>query len=418
MALFQHPLQLFSLHHPDDWETRYQEENGGLTLVRPTEEGTSALCVTPMAAMTLNLPGPQGLAREVLQAAERLSVTLPSTEVAIEERDDVWIGSAEGAGAEGGPLGGMVIRLWVVRRGPVALYLTQLGPGTKQPAMREAADRVVASISFPDVAPPSAAEFEARVLEVLQNEYPQFDSSAAEGGGLRLENVDTGVATNITLENLYRTCLLHSESAGVIIREYLNQLLDSLSGGESYDSYDAVRGRLLPMLKTEEWVVEVSAQSELVSTEFAPGLRMCFTIDEPTRVAYVTAEMLARWDIPLERLQEVAQDNLAARSPNLSMAALPGPDGKHCALVVNTRDGYDTARLVLPGLREVFARELGSEYLVGMPNRDFLIAFATSEPEMMTSILRQIKQDFHKMSHPLTQTIYRVRNDIVEPTDL
>ena len=72
------------------------------------------------------------------------------------------------------------------------------------------------------------------------------------------------------------------------------------------------------------------------------------------------------------------------------MAVLPGEDGRPFALVLNSGDGYDATRLVLPQVRDAFAAELGEEYLVGIPNRDFLIAFSQRDPGMAAGIAMKL----------------------------
>ncbi|HTE21043.1 MAG TPA: DUF1444 family protein, partial [Armatimonadota bacterium] len=206
-----------------------------------------------------------------------------------------------------------------------------------------------------------------------------------------------------------------SESAGAIIRDYLDELLDSLGQGPELDGYEGIRHRLLPMLKSEQWAQGVPG---VATAEFAPGLLTCFVIDAPSRIAFVTREMLQKWDMPLERIQEVAQDNLASKEEDVEIMVLRSSDDRVIAMVVSVQDGYDATRLVLPSVRDSFAEELGDEYLVGLPNRDFLVAFSEREPEMAAGIVRQVKHDFQRMNHPLTTTIYRVRPDTIEPADL
>jgi uncharacterized protein YtpQ (UPF0354 family) len=97
---------------------------------------------------------------------------------------------------------------------------------------------------------------------------------------------------------------------------------------------------------------------------------------------------------------------------------MPGEDEQPLALIVNSRDGYDASRLLLPAVRDSFATELGDHYLVGIPNRDFLIAFTDRDPEKAAGIIRQVKHDYQRMHHPITPVIYRIAPDRIEPTEL
>jgi uncharacterized protein YtpQ (UPF0354 family) len=408
MPIFEHPLQLYTLTFPDGWESRYEEETGGVIFVNSRPENACALSFSP-----LGTTAPGGDAVEDLErAAERVGVALaPETlRSSVAGEDERAYGEGERAGAEAI---GTRFRFWVIRHGVLKLFVTQLGPGATVDETRAAADETVNSLVFPEVMPPTIDQFRARVLEIITREYPQV--TAAHGAQWALELKDAGGETigTVGLENLYRDCLLQPESAGAIIREYLEQLLASMAEVGGYDELDTVRQRLLPMLKAADWVNELPG---IAAAEFAPGLITCFAIDSPSRVAYVTEEMLQKWDLPLERVQGIAQDNLARKQTEFM--SLRGEDGRPVALVISTQDGYDATRLVIPGVREAFAEELGDEFLVGIPNRDFLIAFSERDPETAAGIIRQVKHDFQRMNHPITGTIYRARLDSVEPTDL
>jgi uncharacterized protein YtpQ (UPF0354 family) len=411
MPLFEHPLQLFTLEYPEAWQPQYQEQNGAVLFVQPDETLAGVFSVTPMRMDGNARP----VVDEIVSATARLGLALDPRTVPVQQRGETQVAYAEGRDVEVGNLGPTTLRFWVVRHGTLTLYATQLGPGGAVEEQRRDAEAAIRSLAFPELLPPSPQEYQERVLDVLKREYPQLAAVVSSPGVIELTDRETGYTSRLALENLYRSALVNSESSGALIREYLDQVVGSLEKAEAYQQYDEVRDRLLPMLKSDEWATEARERKGVVSVTFAPGLLLCFAIDEPSRVAYVTREMVEGWDVPLERIQEVAQDNLARKDEELQMALLPGNDGRPLALVVNTRDGYDAARLAVPAIREAFAEELGDEYLVGLPNRDFLIAFSTRDPETVAGITRQVAADFHRMDHPLTAAIYRVRADQIEP---
>jgi uncharacterized protein YtpQ (UPF0354 family) len=408
MPIFEHPLQLYAVTYPDGWESRYEEETGGVIFVNSRAEDACALSLS-----SLGTTGPTGGALEDLrQAAGRVGVELleDSLRVSTAGENERAYGEGDRAGAEAI---GTRFRFWVIRHGVLKLFVTQLGPGAVVDATRAAADESVNSIIFPEVMPPTIGEFRDRVMGVVAREYPQVTASPGSQWSLELKDGAGETIGTVGLENLYRDCLLQPESAGAIIREYLDQLLQSLAEVGEYTDMESVRERLLPMLKSQEWIDNLPG---IASAEFAPGLLMCFAIDSPTRVAYVTEEMLGKWDLPLERVQGIAQDNLARKKTEMML--LPGQDERAVAVVITTQDGYDATRLVLPTVRDAFSEELGDEYLVGIPNRDFLIAFSERDAETAAGIIRQVKHDFQRMNHPISGTIYRARPDSIEPTDL
>lgn len=408
MPLFEHPLQLYHVTYPEGWEVRYEEETGGVIFVNSRVGQACALSFSPMG-MTGSGPN---LLDELRSAAARVGVELDETTLGQDDLAEALVARGEGD-RPGAEVIGSRFRFWVVRHRALTLFITQLGPGAARPETRAAADQAVASLGFPEIMPPTIDEFRTRVLEILAREYPDLRSEVSSQWSIELHDRDGEPMGTVGLENLYRDCLLKSESAGAIIREYLEQLLQSLGEVDDFQVYDRIRDRLLPMLKSEDWIANLPM---LATTEFVTGIRMCFAIDSPTRVAYVSQEMLAGWDVPLERVQEVAADNLARKGP-LEMMVLRDEAEHVVALVVNSQDGYDATRLALPSVRDAFAEELGDEYLVGLPNRDFLIAFSQRDSETADGIIRQVKHDYQRMNHPITEAIFRVKPDRIEVTE-
>src|SRR5688572_1437800 len=120
MALFKHPLQLFTLEHPDEWEVRYQEETGGVIFIHSREEAT-ALSVSAVAVTGAELP----LVEQVVEAGARLGIPLAPEQVRIHGSSDTRTGYAEGTRPDG-DLAGSLYRFWVIRHGPLMLYVAQL----------------------------------------------------------------------------------------------------------------------------------------------------------------------------------------------------------------------------------------------------------------------------------------------------
>lgn len=413
MSTWEHPLQLFGLEHPEEWDLQYQEETGGVMLLNAGLVGACALSLTPLA-MT---GGERPMEEQVREIAARVGVALPENRVETREEGETRWAYAEGT-REDAISKQSRFRFWVIRHGSLALHAAQLGPGADLPRQREIADAILASIRFPEILPATPEEFVQRVMEVLAREYAPVQATRTGEWSLHLVDGQGAEIGTVSLENLYRECLLQAESAGALIRNHLNGVLGLFSEGAAPDeaeTYASVCARILPMLRSEAWVSEIPQDMELATIPFAPGLVMCFAVDEPTHFSYISRARLAGWDVPLERLQEMAQDNLAARDENLQVTVLPGPDGQPVAVAVAAGDGYDASRFLLPNIRELFAEHLGEEYLVGIPNRDFLIAFSERIPEMAARITKQVEADYQRMSHPISPTVYRVTPASIQP---
>lgn len=104
------------------------------------------------------------------------------------------------------------------------------------------------------------------------------------------------------------------------------------------------------------------------------SLSIVYVLREPSYDVVVNAEHLLTWAIDAPTLREAAIANLRAWS-----AAAPWTeelDGPRRLLSSDTGDGGDAARILLPEVRKHLAGECGapSRVLVGLPDRDFLIA--------------------------------------------
>ena len=413
MTTWEHPLQLFSLEHPENWDLQYQEETGGIMLLHAGLIGACALSLTPLAITG----GERPLDEVVREIAARVGVTLADRDVEAWDDGDTRWAYAEGT-REDAISKQSRFRFWVARHGSLALHVAQLGPGADMAHQREMADTILRSVRFPEILPPTPEEFIARVADIVVREYPDVHATRTSEWTVHFADAQGNEIGTASLENLYRECLLEAQSMGALIREHLNGVLGMFTEELKQDQeqpYSSVCDRIMPMLRSEEWVKEIPQGMELATIPFAPGLVMCFAVDEPTHFSYISRARLEGWDVPLERLQEKAQDNLAARNENLRVTVMPGPDNQAVAVAIGAGDSYDASRFLLPNIRELFSEHLGEEYLVGVPNRDFLIAFSERIPEMATRITKQVEADYQRMSHPISPTVYRVTPIGIEP---
>jgi hypothetical protein len=412
MPRFEHPFQLFTIDYPENWEPMYQEETGGLILVNPGDESNAgALSLTPIA-VNGELP-PAMLALEV--NAKQIGSDLDRATLRDSKRDGFEVAQGEGTGTASIP--GSKLRFWVIRQPKVALNVVQLGPAASDTVQRAHADLALESLSFPEIMPPTPAEFQARVLEILAREHPELTAEADGEWGIKLALANGDPHYTLGLENLYRSCLLNAESIGALIREHLEKLLADTPTVEDFPHFADARPHLMPMLKPSDWSIE-TRDIQLPQIQFAPGLVLFFVIDQPDQVVFVNAEHLKRWDVPQERLEEVAFDNLAERSKGLQLALMQDDEGNTAGVVLSTNDGYDAARFALVDLRDRLAGLLGDEFYVGVPNRDFLIAFSRRDVETAVTISRQVRTDYQRMNYPLSPETFLVRPDRIEVADL
>ena len=74
-------------------------------------------------------------------------------------------------------------------------------------------------------------------------------------------------------------------------------------------------------------------------------------------------------------------------------------------MVCENKDGYAATRVLLPELLERWAERIPGRMLLGIPNRDFLIAFSDRNPDQVAAIAHQVRRDATKRDHPLSGSL-------------
>ncbi len=428
MPSFEHPLQLFRLEYPEGWQAQYREDGQMFLLAAPPGTPPGVLSVAPLALKQSAEFTPEELGAELMETARRAGLNAPPSDIRLRGRGTAVSASLEGPSPQQLPgTQGSLLRLWLIRQGALPLILTHMGPGTTHLGQCNAVDAIVESVEFPEILPPTPSEFAQRVMEVVEREYPHLriapatSEEAISGGAavaaIRLEDSRSGQSADLGLENLYRSALLTPESAGALIRDHLDRVSGGLFAPERELSFAGVRSRILPMLKPVDWASSAPDGVRMLTVPFALELQVCFVVDEPEVVLFVTDDLLNDWGVPKEQIEGLALDNLAKRPIDPGLLGIPGGEGQPVALIVSAQDGFAAARFTLPDIRQQLADLLGDEYLVGVPNRDFFIAFQERAPQA-EALIRQVKADFHRMDHPLSPIIYRVHPDRIEATTL
>lgn len=104
------------------------------------------------------------------------------------------------------------------------------------------------------------------------------------------------------------------------------------------------------------------------------NLSIVYVLREPSYDVVVNAEHLLTWAIEAQALRDAAMANLRAWSATAPWSE--ELDGQRRLLSSDTGEGGDAARILLPEVRQHLAGQCGgpSRVLVGLPDRDFLIA--------------------------------------------
>lgn len=170
--------------------------------------------------------------------------------------------------------------------------------------------------------------------------------------------------------------------------------------------------RIMPMIKPLALLntVREGKVPMLAYRPFVGELMVTYVIDEGQSVAFVNEQHLTAWAITEEELYRHALVNLR-RLPN--PAQLLGT-GARSLLVIASGDGYAATRLMLPELFTAFTKRLHGELVIGVPNRDFLIAWGDDDPIIFEQVAAQITEDAGSKPYPLTDQLFTIRAEQIQ----
>jgi hypothetical protein len=184
-------------------------------------------------------------------------------------------------------------------------------------------------------------------------------------------------------------------------------------GGQTQPAHDAgwalVRARVLPRLigpRFYDTLGKAERELPLCTQPLAGDVRIAFIVREHGRARYVRGDEAARWDVPTSEIACAAVSNLARCS---AQAKLMRFDGEHGSLVVaRTGDGLDSSRLLLPGLHDLLAAELGSPFAAAVPHRDALFACSLRDPPALQALRERTAFEAARAPHAISAALFAV----------
>jgi uncharacterized protein YtpQ (UPF0354 family) len=192
---------------------------------------------------------------------------------------------------------------------------------------------------------------------------------------------------------------------GHIVRKLLNVVQETNQVIASEDEpLDLTR--LFPMLKSHEWLdgilpafTDVPAWRPFVT----PDVVVTLVEDMPTSLRYVRASEIKTLGRTVDDMLDIALDNLMERS-EVGVHQL-GNEEAGSIFVLDTKDGYDATRILLSPLMEHLAEKVKGNLILGIPNRDCLIAFGNANP-ITVEMTVQMNEDASTRPYALTSTLF------------
>jgi uncharacterized protein YtpQ (UPF0354 family) len=262
------------------------------------------------------------------------------------------------------------------------------------------------------VAVPMTAEQFAAYMEKRLTLYDEIELLDREGLELRLRANGADIAAD--LSNFYSAYVRDPAQLDVVVQTFVRAML-GIQPDRSSSDYAELAARVYPMLKPLDMLVEVRERKlpMLAYREFLADLMIAYVIDEERSVAYINEDHLERWNISVQDLHERALENLRRRTDAGVRYTTVG-EGEQRLFIFNSGDGYDATRLLLAEVLASWARELPGNLVVGIPNRDFLIAFSDANPEILRGVAHQVQADAAQREYGLTEQLFTLADGVLK----
>jgi uncharacterized protein YtpQ (UPF0354 family) len=241
--------------------------------------------------------------------------------------------------------------------------------------------------------------------------YDEVELLDREGMELRLRVNGADVAAD--LGNFYMAYMRNPAQLDVVVETFARTLL-GIQPDRGASNYAELSGRIFPILKPIEMLAEVRERKlpMLVYREFLADLMIAYVIDEERSFAYINEDHLERWKVPVVDLHQQAIENLRRRTDDRVTYTTVG-EGEQQLFIFNSGDGYDATRLLLADVLSDWARQVPGRLVIGIPNRDFLIAFSDANSEVLRGVAAQVQSDAAQREYGLTEQLFTLVNGVV-----
>lgn len=250
----------------------------------------------------------------------------------------------------------------------------------------------------------SNGQFRKEVMALLERKRPQWK--------LRLEPDPTEFMTGekrANLGNLYKTLDgLTGKAREDRILEFFDATAAIGQDDPAEKDFKIAQPRLRARLVHVDYETQVNragADVKLLVRPMSKDLRVAYVIDSDKAVQYVMAKHLAAWSADAEAVHVAGVANLDALSRDLPIKVQGAASGPGRYAMVSITDSYAAARVLAPNFMQRMRDALGPTLIVGVPNRDFLIAW-TPDFDKRHGFAAQVAKDAERQAYALSDELF------------
>jgi uncharacterized protein YtpQ (UPF0354 family) len=237
-------------------------------------------------------------------------------------------------------------------------------------------------------------QFRKKVLVILNERYPGEPFQPVGEDRISLRSVEFDLA------NLFEACQKNETETSELVFQHFSHPV-ALTYTTDLLPWDRARTLVRPQLFPAEYRNRIPLQSY----PLLEGIVIGIAIKSGQRFPFVRSEHLTQWKVSAEEIYRQSIENLS-NDPAETEVTISGSDR---FIGLETHDGFDAARILMPRIRKLAAEKLGEHYFAGIPNQSFLILWAKDcSSRFQDYALEKVETDFAIQPFPLSKTRFEL----------
>ena len=173
-------------------------------------------------------------------------------------------------------------------------------------------------------------------------------------------------------------------------------------------SFDAARGRLVPLLRHATMFHGIDRDKlRAVRRPFAPFLIECVGVDAEDSIGYLTESQIEKWNVSAQAALRAAHETAAASFGPGDIRPY-GSERGYALWHVAKDDSYESSRLLVPGWLAGFAARVSGRPVAVVPARSRLIVGGDGNEACLRFLVEAAKREYMASPRSISPALYTV----------